>query len=79
MSETKKVRIGFQGARELELDVEDSASAADTVEDAVGAGDGMVWLTDCRGHRFGLVIEKLAFIEIEGDIGRQGIGFGVSD
>lgn len=76
MSETTKVRIGFQGARELEIEVDDPTSVADTVEDAVGADDGMVWLSDSRGHRYGLVVEKIAFVEIEGDAGRGGIGFG---
>ena len=75
MSETTKVRIGFQGARELEIEVDDAGSTGATVEDAVGAGDEMVWLTDARGHRYGIIVEKLAFIEIEGESGRSGIGF----
>ena len=76
MSDTTKVRIGLQGARELELEVEDPVSTGDTIEDAVAAGDGMVWLTDSLGHRYGLVVERLAFIEIETETGRTGIGFG---
>ncbi len=76
MSDTKKIRIGLHGARELELDVEDSAAVQKLVEEAVAAGDAMVWLTDVRGHRFGVVVAKLAFVETEGELSRSGIGFG---
>ncbi len=76
MSDTTKMRIGFEGARELELEVEDAADARATIEDGVAAEDRMVWLTDSRGHEFGLIVAKLAFIEVEGESGGTGIGFG---
>lgn len=76
MADTTKVRIGFQGARELELEVEDASDARGTIEDGVAADDRMVWVKDSRGHMFGLIVEKLAFVEIEGESGGGGIGFG---
>ena len=76
MAENTKIRIGFEGARELELVVEDAADVRGTIEDGVAAEDRMVWLTDSSGHRFGLVVSKLAFVEIEGESGVSGIGFG---
>jgi hypothetical protein len=76
VNDTTNIRIGFQGARELELEVEDAADARGTIEDGVAAEDRMVWLTDARGHLFGIVVERLAFVEIEGESGKTGIGFG---
>ncbi|HSF86886.1 MAG TPA: DUF3107 family protein [Acidimicrobiia bacterium] len=76
MAENTNVRIGFQGARELELEVADAADTRATIEDGVAAEDRMVWVEDSRGHMFGLVVEKVAFVEIEGESGKTGIGFG---
>ncbi len=73
MSDTVKVRIGVQSARELELDVVDGGAVVKQLE---GATDWMVWIEDSKGRRYGVVVEKVAFVEVESGAGRQGVGFG---
>jgi len=75
MSDTTKVRIGLQGARELEIEVDDVSAVEKAFEAAGSKDDGVVWLTDSRGHKFGLAVDKLAFVEIEIDSSKAGIGF----
>ncbi len=79
MIETVKVRIGLQSARELELDVEDGDAVAEQLESARNNGAGIVWITDAKGNRHGIAIEKLAFVEVEGEATRPGIGFTPSE
>jgi hypothetical protein len=76
MSDTTKVRIGLEGVRELEIEVEDAGEVRKAIEGVVADDEAMVWLTDFRGYSFGLVADKLAFVEIEGEASRTGIGFG---
>jgi hypothetical protein len=75
MSDTAKIRVGMISARELELDVDDPDTLSTEVEAAVGKGDAMVWITDARGHRYGIVAAKLAFIQVEKAEMRPGVGF----
>lgn len=75
MSDTYKIRLGVSAARELEFDVEDPDAVSDAYKKAMKAGDAVVWLTDARGHRFGVKVESIAFIELEQPQDR-GVGFG---
>lgn len=73
------VRIGVQNAsRELEVllaDDTDSDKLRQHVEKALSSG-GTLWLTDRRGRRFGVPVDKLAYVEIgSSETGRR-IGFG---
>ena len=70
-----KVRIGLEGARELEFEVADPATVRDAVAAALADGDAMVSITDVRGNAYGLVTKKIAFYEIEGADPRSGVGF----
>lgn len=75
MSETYKVRVGVAAARELEFDVEDPDAVADSFEAAIKKNETVLWITDARGHRFGVAVDSVAFIEVERPQER-GIGFG---
>ncbi len=75
MSDNVKVRIGVQAARELEFEVEDPAALVADVEAAIAAG-GLLWVTDVKGERHGLVAEKIIFLEV--DKGKNGPGVGFS-
>ena len=75
MADTTKVRIGLEGARELELDSADAASIRNALDAAVAAGDPVLWVHDARGTEYGLVTSKIAFLEIEGIDVRSGVGF----
>lgn len=79
MAETVNVRIAMQSVRELELEVNDGAAVGTQLEDALKAGDGLVWIIDANGNRHGVSIRKLAFVEIEGEAIRPGIGFAATE
>jgi hypothetical protein len=74
MTEKVKIRIGVQAARELEFEVEDPAALITDLEKAV-AGGGMLWVTDAKGQRHGLVAERIVFLEVDNGQGGSGIGF----
>jgi hypothetical protein len=64
----------MSSARELELSVEDPDAVATSYEKALKGKDNVLWVTDTRGHRFGVAIASIAFIEVEQPVER-GIGF----
>jgi hypothetical protein len=74
MSDTVKVRIGLEGARELEVDVEDGESVASTLEAGLAVG-GIVWIVDAKGDRHGINVDKLAFVELQGEDAGGEVGF----
>lgn len=78
MSDTAKIRVGVTSARELELDVDDADKVGADVEAAVAGDEAVLWITDSRGHRYGIVASKLAFVQIEKSETRPGVGFGAS-
>ena len=67
-SDTTKVRIGFEAARELEIDVEDGDAVASDIESAIKKGSGLLWVTDAKGDRHGLAVAKVAFVQVEGSL-----------
>lgn len=75
MAESVKVRIAVQSARELEIDVEDGDATVAAVEEALADGAGLVWITDARGNRHGIVTAKLAFVEVQTEDSGLGVGF----
>jgi hypothetical protein len=73
-SETAKVRFGMAATRELEIEVEPGHNIAAEFETAVNEGAELLWVIDTRGHRHGIVLEKVAFLEIE-SARRRDVGF----
>ena len=73
------VRIGLtQTPKELEVQLEDDANAADLrkqVEKAL-ADSSTLWLTDRRGRQVGIPADKLAYVEIGSPQDERRIGFG---
>ncbi|MDJ0665324.1 MAG: DUF3107 family protein [Acidimicrobiia bacterium] len=74
MANAGKLRIAMEGARELELDVDDIEAAVATLEAGV-EDESIVWLTDSKGDRHGIVGGRLAFVVVESNEDRS-IGFG---
>ncbi|HZJ48247.1 MAG TPA: DUF3107 family protein [Acidimicrobiia bacterium] len=72
--ETTKVRFGMAATRELEIEVEPGHNIAAEFEAAAGNGSQILWVLDTRGHRHGIVLEKVAFVEIE-SARRRDVGF----
>jgi hypothetical protein len=75
-----EVRIGVvYSARELTIDTDDSVdTVAATIESAMGNGDSLLWLTDTKGRRIGVPIDKIAYVEVAADAGGRKVGFGAS-
>jgi len=73
-----EVRIGVvYTARELALETDDpveTVSAA--IESAFAQGDALLWLTDTKGRRIGVPVDKIAFVEVAADAGGRKVGFG---
>ncbi len=74
ITETVKVRFGMSSTRELEIEVESGHDIATEFETAAAKGVSILWIRDTRGHRHGIVVEKVAFIEIE-SARRRDVGF----
>ena len=75
MSNGGKMRIGVEGARELEIEVDDLAGAVSGLEKGLADGS-LIWITDSKGDRHGIVGGRLAFVEVESSDDRS-VGFGL--
>jgi len=75
-----EIRIGVvHTARELHLETDDSVDAVTaTIESAIAAGDGVLWLTDKKGRRVGVAVDKISYVEIVTDAAGRKVGFGAS-
>lgn len=74
MSDSRTVRIGVSAARELEIQVEDPIVVSKDYESALENHASVLWITDSRGHRFGVSVASIAFIELE-EPEERGVGF----
>lgn len=71
------VRIGVtQTPKELELDLTDAdgEKLVKNIESTI-AGSKMLWITDRRGRRVGVPIEKLAYVELGSPAEERRVGF----
>jgi len=75
MTDPRTVRIGVSAARELEIQVEDPTVVSADYEKALENDATVLWITDSRGHRFGVSVASIAFIELE-EPEQRGVGFG---
>ncbi len=78
MADTTKVRIATQMARELEFEVDDADAAVSSIETAMADDSDLVWIVDSKGNRHGIAVDKIAFVEVEGEVNSGGVGFGVA-
>ncbi len=76
MADTTKLHVALQSAREMEIEVADAAAVRTALETALEQGDKIIWVVDTRGHEFGFIVDKLAFMEFEGERSRPSVGFG---
>jgi len=71
-----RVRIGVtMTARELDLEVADAEEVIRSFRQAVEDGEKILWLVDEEGRRHGLVVDKIAYLDVEADKSPR-IGFG---
>lgn len=74
-----EVKIGvIQHPHEIDLEVDLSADELVTkIEEAISSDKPMVWITDIKGNRSGVLAEKIAFLEIKNVDDVKRVGFGV--
>ena len=75
-----EVRIGVtQTPREIEIELADGDrdQVVKDIEQALAAGDGVLWLTDRRGRSVGIPSAKVAYIEISPTEDRR-VGFSIT-
>jgi hypothetical protein len=71
-----RVRIGMSmTARELDLEVADAEEVVRSFLRAVEQGDKVLWVLDEEGHRHGLVVDKIAYLDVEPEKSTR-VGFG---
>lgn len=73
-----EVRIGVvYTARELTVETDESVDGiTGAIDNALSAGDAMLWLTDTKGRKVGVPVEKIAYVEVAADAGGRKVGFG---
>jgi hypothetical protein len=75
---TKKtrVKIGITYApREIDIDVTDGDAFMKEFEEVVNGGEKVWWISDQEGHRHGIVVDKIAYVDVEPERERT-VGFG---
>jgi hypothetical protein len=71
-----RVKIGLTFVpREIDIDVDDADGFMSDFEAALSSDSKVWWVTDRDGHRHGLVVDKVAYIDVEVERDRA-IGFG---
>ena len=73
-----EVRIGVvYTPREIVLEMGDDAeTVSKTIESALNDKTALLWLTDTKGKRLGIPLDKLAYVEIAGPDSDRKVGFG---
>jgi hypothetical protein len=74
--EQVRVRIGMtMTPRELDLEVADAEAVVQSFQQAMEKGESILWIVDEDGHRHGLVVDKIAYIDVEAERSKK-VGFG---
>ncbi len=73
-----EVRIGVvHTPKELTVELDGGVEDAfKMIDKAIKGGDSMVWLTDSKGRRVGVALDKLAYVEVDSEEGAKRVGFG---
>lgn len=70
-----RVRIAIsETSREIELEIDDVDTFKGEVEAAISEGTPILWVTDTEGHRVGIPVPKIGYIDISPD-SRMAAGF----
>jgi uncharacterized protein DUF3107 len=73
-----ELRIGVvYTPKELTLDLDgDPDETVAHIESALADGKPILWVTDSKGRRVGVPVDKLAYIEVDAEEGNRQVGFG---
>ena len=73
---TVRVKIGLISVtREIDLEVADADGLIADFEEAMRGEDRVWWITESDGRRRGLVLDKVAYVDVEPQRSRT-VGFG---
>jgi Protein of unknown function (DUF3107) len=77
-SRSMEVRIGVvYTPKELTVEVDNTVDhTVDLINRALTGNEPMLWLTDAKGHRVGVPVDKLAYVEVDADDATKRVGFG---
>lgn len=71
-----RVRIGLADAsQDLEVEVDDAESFMADIEAAFDEDKSIIWLDDPDGHKYGIAVQRITFVHLEGEKERI-VGFG---
>ena len=71
-----RVRIGMtMTVRELDIEVADAEQLIRSFQQATEQGDKVLWVVDEEGRRHGLVVDKIAYLDVEAEKATR-VGFG---
>ena len=75
-----EVKIGVvYSAKELSIELDGKADEiVAAMEDALRGGAPVIWLTDKKGRRVGVPVDKVAYIEVAEEDTAKRVGFGSS-
>jgi hypothetical protein len=62
-------------AHDIDVEVEDAEALIADFEKAVEEGRKLLWVTEEDGHRHGLVVERIVYLDVEAEKSRT-VGFG---
>ncbi len=73
-----ELRIGVvQSPREIELELDSSVDeVVKLIDDGFSSGNPLVWVTDAKGRKVGVNIEKIAYVEVDDGASSRTVGFG---
>jgi len=73
-----ELRIGvLHSPREIELEVDSTADdVVRLIDDGLASGKALVWVTDTKGRRVGVNIDKIAYVEVDDGAASRTVGFG---
>lgn len=75
-SNKTRVKIGITYApREIDIDVADGDAFMAEFERVINGPDRVWWIDDQEGHRHGIVVDKVAYVDVEAPRERL-VGFG---
>lgn len=74
------VRIGVTySAKELDIELPEGADASEIqadIETALTSEGSILWITDKKGRKFGVPVDKVAYVEVGSPDDDRRIGFG---
>ena len=63
-----RVRIGLaETSHDVDVEIDDPEAFMKEVESALDGGKSILWLDDEEGHRYGVAVNKIAYVHLEGE------------